>query len=132
MLQIFQNYNVKKLLRPKLLVEGEFENGFSYSTDTAYIETISSARNEKGCEISYIDSGKIYSNEEFVIEILYPSLSENLAEAESNDYSAVIRVEYKGYKYLFMADATSDIEKKLMQNSLFSVMIKIRKVRDAT
>ena len=117
--RVFDEFNVKNLLRPKVLAKGEnetfgIENDFMIETNTHYNDAINSAYKEKECKISYINTETIFENEEFLFEILYPD-NDDLNKDDENSYSAVAKVVYKGQTFLFMADADFEIEQKLIK-----------------
>ncbi len=115
--KVFQDFEVKNLLRPKVLTQSENQSeGKEYLVDTSetYLKAINSAYSEENCIIYFTSACTIFENEEFSFEILYPTDDEELSTS-SNDYSAVVMAEYKGYKYLFMADAGTEIENKLIE-----------------
>ena len=117
--QIFDNFDVKNLIRPKMLSSAEAEeygnpNDYAIHDTDPYDSAIMSAYEEK-CNISYTTVGQFLSFDNFSLEVLYPLSDADLKSSETNSYSSIIKAEYYETSYLFMADADFEMEEKLME-----------------
>ncbi len=115
---VFERFHVKNFYRPKMLTSeevAEFGNEDNYGVyDTAAYLGAITAGYEEGCDINYIKMEKFFEDEDFSFEVLYPFSDDDLDKSDTNSYSAIIRLEYKGFSYLLMADADKEIEEKLV------------------
>ena len=116
---IFKNFNVKNFYRPIILSTTENSiygdaKGYGIDTTKAYDKTIMAAYEEKGCEIIDTFEGRVIYENEFALDVLYPTDISDVSATDSNSYSTVIKVTYKNFSYLFMADANTSIENKLI------------------
>ena len=115
--EIFKRFEVKNFYRPKMLSGEEVANGnvdeFGVHDTLTYNNTIS-ASYEENCDIFFNERGVIVSEDNFSAEILYPFSDDDLKATDSNSFSAVVRVTYADFTYLFMADADFEIEDKLI------------------
>ena len=115
--EIFEKFKVENFIRPKMLTseeEKQYGNEHNYGVyDTiAYNDAIEAGYKE-GCNIMFVDAYTILETNDFSFKILYPFSDDDLIESDTNSYSAIIRIEDKGFTYLLMADADESTESKL-------------------
>lgn len=68
---------------------------------------------DAGVEIIYADAGDEISTENMIIKVLHPE--KGSTGINTNENGLVLEVEYKGFRGLFMGDAGSEVEKKLLK-----------------
>ena len=132
---VLATFDVQNCFRPNVFTSAEAEEkGFidvSINNNSSYKTFIQTLKNEKenGCNEYY--NNKVLSNlpdfigKDYLLTFLTP-LDEKCDE--SNDYSAVIQIEYKNRKILLTADAEDNIEERLItlyQESLQSDILKV-------
>lgn len=111
MLELLNSYEIYNLYRPKL--NSTIEDINSVNSNEIYDKVISIAKN-KNINLFYNEVGHVLSIGLSVVSWLSPidiSLDESL---DSNNYSPVIRLDYKGNSALFTGDIDSDVENKLI------------------
>lgn len=115
-IKILQTLKVENLYRPKYYSMYESENLFTYEdykvSDSIYYNQVILEAYRKGVNITYNEKGIKIVHQGCKVEFLSPS-SDNYSS--TNDYSAVIMVSYQNKKFLFTGDATSNIEKQLIE-----------------
>lgn len=113
---VFENYEVKNFYRPSVCTPNETGwEGASINDDEGYKKLIDeSFKNENGCQMFYnVASDNFLNQSDASYNVrCYSPLEENYQN--SNDYSAVLQIEYFGRKILLTGDAESDIETKLI------------------
>lgn len=113
---IIENFNVKRLYRPKLYSkdEGNYTSlNQAYNTDDgqAYNDAIVSAY-QKGCDIYFSEAGISFDCGNASIKFLAPGQD---FFSQDNNYSAVVMMQYYSTKFLFMGDAESEVEEYLIE-----------------
>ncbi len=132
---VLDTYDVKNCFRPSVFTSDEAEEkGFvdvSINDYIGYKDFIQSLKSEieNGCK-------EYYNNTDLTNLVDFASLEYSLTFLaplddkcdESNDYSAVIQIEYKNRKILLTADAEDNIEERLInlyQDNLQSDILKV-------
>ncbi len=118
--EIIEKYNVKTLLRPKLYSLYESENylideskNYLVSEGEDYSKVIETAYKHK-CKMIFCEKDiKFNPDSNTSIEFLSPDLD---YYSNSNNYSGVVMMTVYGKKFLFTGDASTSIEKTLIEN----------------
>ena len=126
---ILNNFNVKSLYRPPIYSVYENEN-FDLKQDYSIVDSqiysnIIQLTYEQNCDLIFFQKDLKIKNEFCKIKFLSPS---NYNYSESNNFSAVIQIEFQNKRFLFMGDAEEIIEQQLIKDygeSLQSDVIKI-------
>lgn len=124
-----ENFEVKNVVRPKLYSLYEIENGlneedYNVSDSIIYNDVIEKIISDG---INFVFASENLTLDEKYCDISFLSPSEN-KYSNSNDYSAVIKITYHEKSFLFMGDATTNIEENLINKygeSLKSDVLKI-------
>ncbi len=114
--KIIENFNVKRIYRPKLYSMFEKENilnefDYKVSSSNDYNNVIKAAF-QNNCELMFSQSGTIINEGDCQIEFLLPM--ETLFNNSNND-SAVIMLSYQSKKFLFTGDIEYQAEEKLIE-----------------
>ena len=114
---VINEIGIDVLYRPKIYCSYEIENNldlmdYNSSEHYFYNQTIKSAY-ESNVEMQFNKKGIVIVENDCKIEFLSPVYDKY---TKNNDYSAVIMITYKENKFLFMGDATIDIENKLIED----------------
>ena len=110
--KVLSQINVENLIRPKVVTESESDlyPYYQVSQSQTY-DTVINLAYQNECNIIFGEKGLEYDFDGAVVEFLSPS--QNYYSA-SNDYSAVIMITCQTKKFLFMGDATKQIEQALI------------------
>ena len=113
---IFENYEVKNFYRPSVCTPNETSwEGATINDDIGYKKLIDeSLKNEIGCQMFFNNASDDFLNQseiDYNVRCFSP-LEENYQN--SNDYSAVLQIEYCGRKILLTGDAETNTEEKLI------------------
>ena len=115
--EVLKEIKVENVFRPKVLVENEVQliekyPNYTISNTQTYSNVINLAYHNN-CNILFNESGLKLDFEGAIVEFLSPSED---VYSNSNDYSAVLMITYQTKKFLFMGDASVEIEQKLIEN----------------
>lgn len=101
---VVENYNVKNIYLPKY---DEKDKSDTFSTLNRSIKS-------KDTSVSYVSGGiKLIKSKDLNVKILPPVDFE-----EDNDSSLIVKLRYKDCSFLFMGDASSKTEEKLLENNV--------------
>ncbi len=101
---IVENYNVKNIYLPKY---DEKDKSDTFSTLYRSI-------NSTDTDVSFVSDGiKLIKSKDLNVKILPPVDFE-----EDNDSSLIVKLRYKDCSFLFMGDASSKTEEKLLENNV--------------
>ena len=117
--KIFENFNVLNFYRPNVFTNQEIvENAYIDATEYNsgdFINMINGLKNEQNCEsfVTFPHENLLNLNNDcpYSVKFLAP-LDET--STKSNDYSAVIMIEYLSKKILLTGDADAEIEQRLI------------------
>lgn len=111
-IKVLSQINVENVIRPKVVSEGESEiyPNYQVSQSTTYLQVINLAY-QNNCDMIFSERGLEFEFGGAKVEFLSPSKN---YYSTSNDYSAVVMVTFQTKKFLFMGDASSQIEKLLI------------------
>lgn len=138
---VLKRYKVDTVLESDLVNEPESMQYFNsliskgFEVESAVVLPVStSGENSTGTDIRTggtpagrmsVQKGDHFNLEQdLTLDILYP-LSLQIDEKDLNDDSIVMRLTYKGKKFLFTGDATTNVEEKLMEDDLKSDFLKV-------
>ena len=111
--EVLKRYKVDEVLEPDLKNPPDNEKYFDSLTQ------IQDSKEEK------VAKGEIFNlGQDLNLEILYP-LTFQEDEKDLNDDSIVMRLNYKGKKFLFTGDATENVEMKIEDQDLKSDFLKV-------
>lgn len=106
----------------------KFSVGTFYMPDVVHTtktyEKMIDALTQNGCKNEFVEAGSVIAEGEYGITVLSPKKREYI---RMNDYSAVIKLNYKDVSILFSADAEATAE-EIMLNSQFDLKADILKV----
>lgn len=118
--KLLENYEIKTIYLPIY-----FEEYITNETTNEFSNLISIIK-QKNCNICYSFSNKYIIGENYVVKFLSPM---NSYYSNENDYSTVLKLEYKGKSFLFTGDITNGVEENLLKNynsfELFSTVLDI-------
>lgn len=126
--EVVNNFNVGIVYRPKCFSKSEIglypELDYEIVDTNIYDDAISSIFN-KGIEMTFSESGIEFSEGGANIKFLSPSKD---SYSSSNNYSAVIKIEYEGKSFLFTGDCESEAENEMIDNFYAELDIDVLKV----
>lgn len=112
---IFEKYEVKKFLRPKLLSTSPLEQSapeYKVVESAVYERVITSAYSEEGCEIEFIAS-ETHIHSDCAVQIF--SCKQDLY-SDTNSYCPFITITYCKRTFLLCADAPESREKEFLED----------------
>lgn len=113
---VFDKFEVKACYRPKILSKSEtdiFQENYAIADTDEYNRTMLAMYKEVGLTQFFVEPKTIFNDGKFKFEIIYPFSDEDLDENDTNSYSAVTKITYKGTSFLLMADADASVERTL-------------------
>jgi len=113
MLEILNKYNVDVFYRPYHY--SAIENNSTLNSSLMFDKIISLAIN-KNIEMKYNCAGIQLVEGLTTLTWLSPLINNENVLMESNEYSPVIKLDYKGNSALFTGDVSSDTEQEILQN----------------
>lgn len=119
---VLERYTVGRVLEPDILNEPE---NMVYFNKLAGLTEVGPPGVPGGTtSVSPIVGDKIILEQDLEMGFVYP-LSLHLEEDDLNDTSLVFQLKYKGKKFLFVGDATSEVEAKIMSADLDADFLKV-------
>ena len=109
MSDIINNFKVDRFLMPDVI------------TTTKTFEDTLDALNSKSIKFETPSIGDTYSMDDAIIKVLYVGTDED----NLNNDSIVLKMNYKNVKLLFMGDATTSVEKEIMNDDLKADILKV-------
>jgi len=109
MSDIINNFKVDRFLMPDVI------------TTTKTFEDTLDALNSKSIKFETPSIGDTYSMDDAIIKVLYVGTDED----NLNNDSIVLKMNYKNVKFLFMGDATTSVEKEIMNDDLKADILKV-------
>lgn len=109
MSDIINNFKVDRFLMPDVI------------TTTKTFEDTLDALNSKNIKFETPSIGDTYSMDDAIIKVLYVGTDED----NLNNDSIVLKMNYKSVKFLFMGDATTSVEKEIMNDDLKADILKV-------
>ena len=109
MSDIINNFKVDRFLMPDVI------------TTTKTFEDTLDALNSKSIKFETPSIGDTYSMDDAIIKVLYVGTDED----NLNNDSIVLKINYKNVKFLFMGDATTSVEKEIMNDDLKADILKV-------
>ena len=109
MSDIINNFKVDRFLMPDVI------------TTTKTFEDTLDALNSKSIKFETPSIGDTYSMDDAIIKVLYVGTDED----NLNNDSIVLKMNYKNIKFLFMGDATTSVEKEIMNDDLKADILKV-------
>ena len=109
MSDIINNFKVDRFLMPDVI------------TTTKTFEDTLDALNSKNIKFETPSIGNTYNMDDAVIKVLYVGTDED----NLNNDSIVLKMNYKNVKFLFMGDATTSVEKEIMNDDLKADILKV-------
>ena len=109
MSDIINNFKVDRFLMPDVI------------TTTKTFEDTLDALNSKNIKFETPSIGNTYNMDDAVIKVLYVGTDED----NLNNDSIVLKINYKNVKFLFMGDATTSVEKEIMNDDLKADILKV-------
>ncbi len=114
-IELLNSFEIKYIMRPKLYCLDEVENGlnladYNSTSSGIYNRVIMTAR-AQNCEFIFNAKGLNFDFGGCKLEFLSPSED---SYSKSNNYSAVVMLEYQNKKMLFMGDSEFEVENELL------------------
>jgi competence protein ComEC len=109
MSDIINNFKVDRFLMPDVI------------TTTKTFEDTLDALNSKSIKFETPSIGDTYSMDDAIIKVVYVGTDED----NLNNDSIVLKMNYKNIKFLFMGDATTSVEKEIMNDDLKADILKV-------
>lgn len=109
MSDIINNFKVDRFLMPDVI------------TTTKTFEDTLDALNSKSIKFETPSIGDTYNMDDAIIKVLYVGTDED----NLNNDSIVLKMNYKNVKFLFMGDATTSVEKEIMNDDLKADILKV-------
>ena len=101
---VVENYNVKNIYLPK----------YDEKDKSDTLSTLNRSIKSKDTDVSFVSGGiKLIKSKDLNVKILPPVDFE-----EDNDSSLIVKLRYKDCSFLFMGDASSKTEEKLLENNV--------------
>lgn len=109
MASIIKNFDIDKIYMPDVV------------TTTSFFENVLIEAKNKGYFIETPKEGDSFNLGEAVVDVLYLDNDED----NFNDDSIILRVKFGSNKFLFMGDASSKVEEKILNKNLSADILKV-------
>lgn len=124
-IKIFENFQINNFYRPMISSVSEKDTSSYPVHDTGtYDEIIQAYLNEENCNLFYNSDAVSIIGDNYSVNIIYP---DGVYE-DTNDSSAICFIKIYDFKFLFMADADTKIESKLIEIYGYELQADVLKV----